>query len=144
MLVHEFPFIISWLSFEVREDAMFHSTPLVTRSGIFQGTFSWTIEILSKIGMQVVPSFDLQVARASQTNCTCPHHGSAQCSCQMVVLLIYQDGKPPVTLVLHGYDGRTEISLVESINPRVDPTQVVAIHAALLPGGIAASISKQN
>ena len=70
---------------------------------------------LDTAGLQVVRSFDLKAARAAQVNCTCPHHGTDQCDCQMVVLLIYDQDSLPFTLVLHGHDGHTEIAFVDPI-----------------------------
>jgi len=64
-------------------------------------------------GLRVVRSFDLQVARAAHPGCTCPHHGTAQCTCQMVVLLIYAgEAYPKAVLVVHGHDNRTHIGQV--------------------------------
>lgn len=68
-------------------------------------------------GMQVFQSFDLQVARAAHTSCSCPHHGTEHCDCQMVVLLIYHDAGQPATLVAHGQDGRTHLSLMNGAAP---------------------------
>jgi hypothetical protein len=73
-------------------------------------------EGLARVGFPVVRSFDLQAARSAHTHCACPHHGEAQCDCQMVVLLVYSpsvEGQP-VTLVLHGRDGRTELAAVNN------------------------------
>ena len=72
---------------------------------------------LQDASFQVVRTFDLQVARepyAEQICKACPHHGLEQCSCQMVILLIYEEGQEPVSLVAHGRDNRTWFDLVES------------------------------
>lgn len=81
-------------------------------------------EALEGAGLQIVPSFDLQTARATQTNCTCPYHGTEQCNCQMVVLLIYPQFGEHVTLVIHSHNEQTHISLVD--NPQQQPnTEIV-------------------
>ena len=66
---------------------------------------------LTSAGMQIVQTFDLQIARLAHPDCSCPHHGTEQCSCQLVVLLVYGKQQDPATLVLHGQDGKTWISL---------------------------------
>ncbi len=89
-------------------------------------------------GYAVVRSFDLQVARAAHPNCTCPHHGTAQCTCQMVVLLVYT-GKPYPTavLVVHGHDGRTHIGQVVDGNQPEETARVEAwIRQAFAPSSV--------
>ena len=73
------------------------------------------IQRLVSAGLQVVRSFDLKAARAAQVDCACPHHGTVQCDCQMVVLLVYEQDSLPFTLVLHGHDGQTQIAFVDPI-----------------------------
>jgi hypothetical protein len=46
-------------------------------------------DLLSARGFQVFRSFDLQAARAAASPCSCPHHGTARCSCAYLVLLVY-------------------------------------------------------
>lgn len=69
---------------------------------------------LAADGMQVIRSFDLRTARAAHVECTCPHHGNAECDCQMVVLLVYDDLGIPLTLIAHGKDDRTHFALVHT------------------------------
>ncbi len=69
---------------------------------------------LSELGYHVTRSFDLQIARAelrAPEECPCPHHGSAACTCQYVVLLVNRPGEAPATLVIHGHDNRTLVSV---------------------------------
>jgi hypothetical protein len=68
---------------------------------------------LSADGLRVMPSFDLQAARSAHVDCTCPHHGKDECDCQLVVLLVYEDQGPPLTLVAHSKDGKTHFALVD-------------------------------
>lgn len=70
--------------------------------------------LLSDAGFQVTRSFDLQDARAellAPEECPCPNHGSVSCNCQYVVLLVNKPGEDPASLVIHGHDDRTLISL---------------------------------
>jgi hypothetical protein len=64
---------------------------------------------LEATGMRVVKSFDLRSACASFTENVCPHHSTSPCDCQLVVLLIYGTGALPVSLILHGHRGQTEL-----------------------------------
>jgi hypothetical protein len=98
-----------------------------------QTVIEQTIQRLELAGLQVLRSFDLQVARAAHVGCTCPHHGTDQCDCQMVVLLVYGRDGPPVTLVMHGHDGQTQLALVDTPEPRPAVHLVNAIVRAFLP-----------
>lgn len=92
---------------------------------------------LRSAGYPAERTFDLRAARAVQTDCPCPHHGTAQCDCQMVVLLAYIDSGPPVSLVAHGNGGRCRVSVVAS------PGQSVpALNLAFL-GDLLADLSAQ-
>jgi len=73
----------------------------------------WVKEQLAMAKLRAVQTFDLHSARQALEDCPCPHHGTEQCDCQMVVLLVYANAAEPATLILHGNDGRTWISLVE-------------------------------
>jgi hypothetical protein len=69
---------------------------------------------LSDVGYQVTRSFDLQTARAelrAPEECPCPNHGSAACTCQYVILLVNKVGEAPITLVIHGHDNRTLVTV---------------------------------
>jgi len=69
---------------------------------------------IRNLGLQVTLTFDLQEARHAHTNCTCPHHGTEQCDCQLVVILVYGTGPRPATLIAHGREGKTWISFVDT------------------------------
>lgn len=69
---------------------------------------------LGRSGLTVVESFDLQVARAGHIGCTCPHHGTDQCACQLAILLIYGDEAMPVSIMVHGNEEGTEVSIIET------------------------------
>ena len=84
----------------------------------------WITETLTRADLQVTTSFDLRTARAAHTECACPRHGTAACDCQMVVLLVYGTEACPATLVVHGRDGRTHLSLADTPGQR--PSQGLA------------------
>ncbi len=79
---------------------------------------TWVREKLADADFRVVPTFDLQVARSAHPDCPCPHHGTDECNCQLVILLVYGKKADPATLVLHGQDGKTWISLATPIETR--------------------------
>jgi len=94
----------------------------------------WVIRRVGKAGMQALRTFDLQVARPDPADCPCPQHGTAQCNCQMVVLLVYEDGTQPVSLVAHSSGGRTWLSLIDTLQQHADPRLENAIRLALTMG----------
>lgn len=88
---------------------------------------------LTRAGLRVVQTFDLHVARLTHPDCPCPHHGTDDCNCQMVVLLIYGKKGDPVTMIIHGQDGRTWLSLANPAGQRVNQPVETAIQRALIP-----------
>jgi len=86
-----------------------------------------TADLLSRsfaaVGLRVTRSFDLLSARKALRNpeaCPCPHHGTAACSCQYIVLLVESETDGPLTLVAHGHDGATHLSMDQlSLDPTV-------------------------
>lgn len=102
---------------------MYQSLPLLTIPAGSQTAIPQAIQALQGKGFIIVPSFDLQVARAAHRHCSCPHHGTEQCDCQLVVLLVYDQTEEPVTIVAHSSDGETRFELVDSpqqpANPRL-------------------------
>ncbi len=91
----------------------------------------WTSQNLTRNGLRVMQTFDLHNARHAFENCPCPHHGTSECDCQMMVLLVYGEASEPATLVLHGYDGQTWFSLVSSPLQHLDPIIQSSIEQAL-------------
>ena len=90
-------------------------------------------QLLSGAGLQVVRSFDLRSARMAHAECTCPHHGTGQCTCQFVVLLVYGRSGAPMSLVVHGHDGQTWLSLVDTPQQPADMRLAAKIAQALSP-----------
>ncbi|NJC96265.1 MAG: hypothetical protein FIB03_08005 [Anaerolineae bacterium] len=58
-------------------------------------------------GLRALQTFDLHTARHTQQDCPCPHHGTADCDCQMVVLMDNGESAEPDPLIQHGSDGQT-------------------------------------
>lgn len=118
---------------------MSDSSPFLILEQPCDDAIDWVARQISSAGLQVVRTFDLLVARQTHASCPCPHHGTEQCDCQMVVLLVYGSGgyKPsesqPVSIVAHGYDGQTWFSVVDTPQQRADPHLEAAIRQALVP-----------
>jgi hypothetical protein len=87
---------------------------------------------LCKNEIQITRSFDLQATRAVHAGCSCPHHGTKQCTCQLIVLLVSEWQNPPVTLVLEGRDGHTWVSLVVAPGEKVLPHILDLVRTTLL------------
>ncbi len=95
---------------------------------------AWVTQQLTDSGFHVVQTFDLQVARLAHPDCPCPHHGTDECNCQMIVLLIYRKhDEDPAALVIHGQDGRTWLSLTASVTQHTSHKLEAAIRHALVP-----------
>jgi hypothetical protein len=94
------------------------TSPIVILRRPCDDAVAWAANRLEQSGLRPVRTFDLQAARLAHLDCPCPHHGTAQCNCQMVVLLVYQGNNPPATMVVHGSD---EISWCYLINTPQQP-----------------------
>jgi hypothetical protein len=76
-------------------------------------------DALERHHLRVVRNFDLRNALQTQDSpCTCPHHGTADCECNYVVLLVYDRAPtpdwatPPAgKIVIHSHDGMTWLSV---------------------------------
>jgi hypothetical protein len=86
---------------------------------------------LTQAGLRPVQTFDLHAARLGPHNCACPHHGTEECDCQMIVLLVYGEATEPATLILHGSDGQTWISVTDNPLQRTDKKLMGSIRQAL-------------
>lgn len=106
---------------------MNHLTSILTIHKSAELAVAWTIQQLTTHGYQVERTFDLHAARISQVDCSCPYHGTSECTCQMVVLLVYNNGSQPVTVILHGYDGQTSLSLADTGNESMDAKIIQAL-----------------
>lgn len=88
---------------------------------------------LGAADFRIEQSFDLRAALALVPGCTCPHHGTAQCTCEYNVMLVYGKYSPvPVTLVAHGRDAQSWITLADSPNGAGDVELVADIMQTLM------------
>jgi len=108
---------------------MNHLTSFLTLHQPAETTVAWTMQRLKARGFQVEQTFDLHAARMAQDDCLCPYHGTNDCTCQMIVLLVHSQKAQPVTIVAHGHDGQTSLSLVDTASQ----SMVEGIIQTLLP-----------
>ena len=78
-------------------------------------------------------SFDSQRTRETAPPAACPHHGTVDCDCQIVILLVYEADGRPATLLAHGQDGETWISMVVAPGQRPPARLESKIKQALSP-----------
>ena len=112
---------------------MSENAPFLILEQSCDAAIDWVVQQIGDAGMQVVRTFDLHAARGDHVECPCPHHGTEQCDCQMVVLLIYWGERQPASLVAHGHNGQTWFSVVDTPQQRADPLLETAIRMALFP-----------
>ena len=107
--------------------------PFLVLDQTCEQALTWINGKLTHVGFRVVQTFDLHVARLAHSDCPCPHHGTGDCNCQMVVILVYQKKGDPVTLVIHGQDDRTWLSLVNPTGQRTNQQLEMLVRRALTP-----------
>ncbi len=110
-----------------------NSSPLMQFNRNCNQVIEESVNRLARSGFTVVESFDLQVARANHSDCTCPQHGTDQCACQLAILLVYEKDALPISLMVHGNQEWTEISIVETPDQKIKPALRAKITAALQP-----------
>jgi len=118
---------------------MSDNSPFLIIVQSYDEALDWVTSRLNSVGLHVMRTFDLQAARHTHAGCPCPHHGTEQCDCQMVVLLVYGGDNRPISMVAHSFDGRTWFSLVDTPQQRADPRLETAIIQALITQSIAPS-----
>ncbi len=94
------------------------------------------VATLTRHGLHIVRSFDLRSALIAHDGCECPHHGTAQCDCQFVVLLTYGDAAEPVVITMHSRDNRTEARIVRDATTIPDSRLAEVVMAALVEAAI--------
>ena len=104
-------------------------TSILTLHRSAETTVAWTKQRLIACGFQIERTFDLHAARMAQVDCLCPYHGTSDCTCEMVVLLVHRQEAQPVTIVAHGHDGQTSLSFVDMASQSMEDD----ILQALLP-----------
>jgi hypothetical protein len=112
---------------------MNENDPFMSMEAPCEQAVTAVIQQMSRAGISVLRTFDLQAARLPQTDCPCPHHGTAQCDCQLVILLVYVGDSNPVSLIAHGYEGKTWFSVVNASQKNADTDLFAFIQQTLAP-----------
>ena len=118
------------------EAAMTVLSPFLSIDSSCDQTLQLSKAQLAEAGLTAVQTFNLNTARLGLHNC-CPNHGTEACDCQMIVLLIYGETQEPATLILHGNNGQTWLSIGDSAAHPVDPKLVTQIQHVLKSAGTA-------
>jgi len=108
-----------------------NTSPFLSANHSCDDALQWTRKQLQ--------TFDLHNARVGLHDCPCPNHGTDECDCQMVVLLVYGTASDvstpldtsPVTLILHGNNGQTWLSIVDDPRQEAETKLLAAIRQAL-------------
>jgi len=106
-------------------------SPFLTLNCSCDEALRWSSQHLTKSELRVIQTFDLYAARHALRDCPCPHHGTSDCDCQMLVLLVFGEAVEPVTLILHGNNGQTWLSIVEAPDQKSNSKTAAAIKNAL-------------
>ncbi|MFT3894190.1 MAG: hypothetical protein QM730_21370 [Anaerolineales bacterium] len=111
-----------------------NTSPFLSVNRPCEEALTWSREQLIQAGLRPIQTFDLHAARSGSHDCSCPNHGTKDCDCQMVVMLVYGNTDQPSTLILHGSDGQTWFSLVEDTSQPVNALTATAIKNSLNGG----------
>ena len=116
-----------------------NTSPFLSINHPSDEALQWTKKQLLLADLRPIQTFDLHTARLALHDCLCPNHGTEECDCQMVVLLVY--GKvadvstplntSPATLILHGNDGQTRVSIANDPQQQTDAKLINSIRQAL-------------
>jgi hypothetical protein len=108
-----------------------NTSPFLSINRPCDEALQWAKKQLSQAGLRPIQTFDLHAARVGMHDCSCPNHGTNKCDCQMVVLLVYGKAAEPVTLILHGNNGQTRLSIADDPRQRADAKLITVIQQAL-------------
>jgi hypothetical protein len=116
---------------DINLEARMNALPFLSVTQSCGDALQWTKEQLRRVGLRPVQTLDLNAARRGLHECACPNHGTDACNCQMVILLVYGDAPEPLTLILHGNDGKTWFSIAEDPRQSADVSLYAATKQAL-------------
>lgn len=105
---------------------MSNQISIMTLRQSVEATISWAMQKLLALGFQVERTFDLQVARLAHADCPCPYHGTKDCNCQMIILIVHSEAQFG-TVVAHGQDEHTSLALVTGTNQSIDERVIQAL-----------------
>ena len=86
---------------------------------------------LEKAGLWVVQSFNMKISLGLQENCCCSTLYANECTCELVVLLVYPKIGNPATLVLDGREGKTFIFVTDETESQYSTPLIKIIESAI-------------
>jgi hypothetical protein len=102
----------------IKDSAMNNNISVMDILGDCEVVAEYLTQVLNNSGYEVIRSFDLQRAREVHTSCACSYHGTADCNCQLIILLVYLQTEQPRTLVLHGKNGVSHLGWGDELSPQ--------------------------
>ena len=94
-------------------NSMSYSEKILTIGAPADEIVSTLMNAFRALGLHVNRSFDLQSACAPHHS-PCPHHGTIPCSCQLVVLMLYDWEGKQYGLTIHGSEGQSEVAIIKA------------------------------
>lgn len=97
------------------------------------------VQEVEAAGLETRRTFDLDIVRSGNPQFQCPIHGSNDCTCQLVILLVMMRYGRSVTVILEGRDHQTWVYLDEghaAADEEVDPRLTGALSQAFFPKSI--------
>ena len=95
--------------------------PFITLHQDPQTVLEWVRKQIWAAGLEVICTFDLQLARKNQQSNTCPQHGSMACNCQLMILMVYKSPNAPISLIGYGDSSCTSLSVINTPEQQADP-----------------------
>lgn len=96
--------------------------------------------LLTRQGYRIIRTFDLRSVLAAQPDNMCPCHGTAPCTCQFVVLLVYADISEPAVVIAHGHDAETILRMVDDPVTRPNPDLALQVTAAMIEAALSQGV----
>jgi len=112
-------------------EVLMNISPFLSINHPCDEALQWARKQLVQADLRPIQTFDLHTARLAMHDCSCPNHGTEECDCQMVVLLVYGKAPDPATLILHGNDGQTWVSIANDPQQRANAKLIHSIQRAL-------------
>jgi hypothetical protein len=109
------------------------SQPLIVLNQDCESTVAQATAALKSAGYFVQQTFNLRTAQNEPSGCVCDQE---ECTCQMVILLVYAQNGPPATVVFDSNPSQTHISLVTGSAQLAHPSLIGSL-TQFLPNSLA-------
>jgi hypothetical protein len=112
-------------------EVLMNISPFLSINHPCDEALQWAMKQLVQADFRPIQTFDLHTARLAMHDCSCPNHGTEDCDCQMVVLLVYGSAAEPATLILHGNNGQTWVSIATDPQQQTNAKLIHSIQQVL-------------